>query len=326
MLDSHDLGAVAQTLRVDATAAAVIAALDEAGIETILLKGSTHAFLARPGEHRYYVDVDLLVDPDQVDRTEEVLTAAGYRSLTEGTADCEHVDYGSTWVRDGHPPVDLHFTLPLARATPQQVWATLRADAVAHEVAGRTCLSLSHPARLLLASTHRAKSGPSVLSPGWDMERATVSVDSHWDAASRLADLLDAVEPFAAGLRVSSRGDAIADRLGLPATFSLDLEIRQASPLGPAYSVGQFLSTPGLGPRLQRVRYALVPSPALLRLSTPIARRGRVGLAVAYATRPQRVLWRLAGSVGPVVRAARRRQARKRVVSFGGDGRADVDL
>ena len=308
-----DLGAVASGLRVDAAAARVATAFTEAGIDCILLKGSTHAFLARPGEHRSYVDVDLLIDPATEAAAQAVLAGLGYRDLTAGTVASERVGYGTTWVREGRPPVDLHRTMPMTARAEADVWAVLRAEAVGHEVAGVACRALSVRGRFLQIALHAAKSGTAVLSPSWDLSRAVLVGDAPWTEAHRLAVELGAEVPFAAGLRAIPEGGAVADALGLAARFSLDLELRSRGRPGPARSVGRFLSTPGVRPRLRLVRRALVPSPASLRLSTPIARRGDVGLAVAYVRRPLVVAWRLIGAAPSVVAALRRRrQARSR--------------
>ncbi len=62
----------------------------------------------------------------------------------------------------------------------------------------------------------------------------------------------------------------------------------------------------GVAARVRLMLRKAFPSPQLMRTWKPLARRGRVGLALAYAWRPPWLIWQL----GPALRAylgARRR-------------------
>jgi hypothetical protein len=207
--------------------------------------------------------------------------------------------------------VDLHRNLPLVGSSPERVWEVLRAEAVAHDVAGCRTLALSRRSRLLVVAIHAASSGPAVLSSSWDLARALATA-ADWESVAELASLLDAEPALAAGLRSVPEGVDLADALGLPEESTLALEVRAMSSVPHATSVARFLSTPGLRPRLRLVRFAVAPTPASLRLSTPLARRGRAGLAAAYTVRPLVVLRRLPAAAVATARVARRAQARRR--------------
>src|SRR3954452_1614110 len=112
-------------------AAELLEAFAAAGVDVLLLKGAALArLLYEPGERRGYVDVDLLVRPDHLERAASVLKGVGYRNSTE----LHGIDYvdgaapSDTWVPPaGAAPydVDVHRWLPGTQAPPQTAWDTL---------------------------------------------------------------------------------------------------------------------------------------------------------------------------------------------------------
>src|SRR5256885_8541101 len=81
---SSRLAAAARTLAVDALSAEAIAALRDAGVRSILLKGPALArWLYDDGSLRAYGDCDLLVDPRDVERAGQVLRRLGFSPFGE---------------------------------------------------------------------------------------------------------------------------------------------------------------------------------------------------------------------------------------------------
>src|SRR5437868_2321800 len=93
---------VARRARIDQEAAAAVRTLEDADIHVLLLKGPALArTLYREGEHRGYVDIDLLVAPSSLGRAREVIGALGYRNVSElqGIDDVAGILHGEAWAR-----------------------------------------------------------------------------------------------------------------------------------------------------------------------------------------------------------------------------------
>src|SRR5690349_19876784 len=61
----------------------LVARHQDVGVEPLLLKGPVLArLLYRPGEHRGYYDIDVLVAPECLDRTRATLRGLGYEDRT----------------------------------------------------------------------------------------------------------------------------------------------------------------------------------------------------------------------------------------------------
>ena len=87
-------------LRVQATYREVARALDQAGVEHIVIKGFTQAPDYVPHPHlRVQSDLDLCCPPDQLDRARSALEAIGYRSDTR--EDYGRADHSPTMIRPG---------------------------------------------------------------------------------------------------------------------------------------------------------------------------------------------------------------------------------
>jgi hypothetical protein len=109
--------------------------------------------------------------------------------------------------------------------------------------------------------------------------------DELWTEAAAVAAELDATAGFATGLRMLPSGRELAERLGIESTGSVDSLLRVAQvPL--AHGFEELATTPGLRAKLAVLRGELFPNPAFMRWWSPLASRGRLGLAAAYAWRP----------------------------------------
>jgi hypothetical protein len=290
-LRASALLATARSLAVDRFTAEVVRAFDHAGVESVLLKGATFVdWLYDRGEIRAYLDSDLLVPPEDAIAAERVLQALGFERLPEPPP-LRGAPHAAPWGREGDTTsVDLHYTLFGSGASPTEVWNALRPHFRPMSVAGLTVRVLDDAGRALLVALHAAQHGGLTERPRRDLERAVERVPQEtWERAARLAVEVDAITPFASGLRLMPAGAMLAERLTLPepGLFGL-LEEGTGAPL--ALGFERLARTPGLVGKLALIRREVAPSADRLRWLSPLARRGRLGLAAAYIHRP---LWLL---------------------------------
>jgi hypothetical protein len=145
--------------------------------------------------------------------------------------------------------------------------------------------------------------------PFEDLRRAidAASIES-WVEASSVGRLLGAEDALAAGLCLVPQGEALSERLGLTAERRGIVRIAATVDRGlPAYQVQRFLDAQSVGDRLRLLVNPVVLSPANLRQVSPLARRGPLGLGLAYAARP----FVVAGRTGSAL-VSRRRILRQR--------------
>ncbi len=295
----------ARTIDVDRSAALVVDQLVGVGVRCVLLKGRAIAeLLYGPGEHRSYVDVDLLVPPADDRAASEVLRTLGFAPLVDERAVRGHRPlHACEWTHPAGASVDLHRTLPGASADPDEVFAALAAETMTVRLVGRDVPALAPPATICHVVLHVAHHGPAGAKALRDLERAIerASLET-WRAAARLAERIGASAPFAAGLRVTPRGAVLADRLALERAAPVDVALKAGGAPPLAVGLEWLLRTPGVrGKAALAVRTAF-PPPSALRLWRPLARRGRMGLLAAYASHQ---LW-LARHAIPSALAVRR--------------------
>lgn len=280
------------TASLDATAAEVLGALDEAGVNALLLKGRGLAtMLYGPGDHRWFSDVDLLVAPAQLAAAEDTLGRLGYRqgAADEGIDDIGGVVHADSWVRAvprsaADPPIDLHRWLPGARVDPEVAWEALLARRAWIELGGRPAAVLDQAGQAMHLATHAAQHGPAVERHVDELELALALWPAEvWESAALLAGEIGATEAFAAGLRLSRRGTEVARRLELPATDLLDWMIthRGERPRGTLHL--QALAE-AQSPRdvLDVLRRSLLPRRAWIIYEHPWARPGGLRVLAAY--------------------------------------------
>jgi hypothetical protein len=284
----------AQNLAVDQVTREVVGALDTAGVRSILLKGPTFtSFLYRDGGSRPYADVDLLIAPATAHAARRVLDELGFRPL---------FDSSEYFVR-ALDAVDLHCSLKGMDAREEVLWETLSVTAVPHEVAGAQVVALSIPARALQVALHAAQHGPDWETPMEDLRRALGMLPlATWESAAALADELVATEAFATGLRLLPDGETLAEQLQLPTDVSFRTHLRAKSPPPLALGLEEMFGVEGFRARVRFVARKLFPSRSYMQVVSPIAGRGRFGLALAYG---RRLVW-LCVRAGPAILAWRR--------------------
>ncbi len=270
-----------------------------------------------PGE-RTYVDIDLLVGPDQFEIAQHGLAELGFqlwpasgqaRRGAQLGADGRPEEFAvaEEWVRGEtlHEVVDLHRTLYLLSASPALVWQRLSADTSQMEVAHARVEVPSPAVSALIIGLHAAKHGATLPAPLRDLQLALDRVDAGtWREAAALAKELGGGAAFAVGLRLDPRGRELADQLRLPAGPRF-VRLLASSPPATALGVERIIAARGVRARLRLAGRALAPSPASMRNVHPLARQGGWGLAVAYLWRPFYLAARLPRGVHAWLRVAR---------------------
>jgi hypothetical protein len=256
------------------------------------------------------VDADLLVPLGRLGQAEEALSANGLRPLLGKAALSEHEPHARMFVaEDGAEAIDLHWTVRGAGAAPEVVWKALDRESAPLEVAGLPIPVPGEAARALLVALHAAQHGPQGLVQLDDVARAAERIPLDvWRRAAALAEELEAVQAFAAGLRLAPRGRDLLATLAIRAGPTMDLAIRAQGNVPVARGLLRLSQTSGAGQKLRLLAREIWPTPSFMRSWMPIARRGRWGLAVARAYRP---LW-LGIHLGPALLALRRASSTKR--------------
>jgi hypothetical protein len=289
---SHTLGTA---MAVDAVTANVVTALRRAEVASILLRGPAIArWLYGEGELRAYRDVDLLVEPGKRAEAEAILARLGLVHRQAGFAPGESVEHASEWIcRRPSVVVDLHHGIEGVRAEPAELWTALASDRHTIEVAGVAAHAPGAPALALIIALHAAHHGQS----GKHLEELRRALEragpKTWRASLQLAERLDAVPSLAAGLRLLPEGAELAARLGLPYGADRVTALRAAGAHSTAIGFAQLAATPGVRSKLALAARKLVPTPAFMRHWSRLARRGRVGLVLAYLWRPVWLLLRV---------------------------------
>lgn len=311
-----DLGeratSVALTLAVDAETLRVVTEMRSRGVRAILLRGAAFTDLLgyRAGE-RAYVDSDLFVDPDSFRVAEDVLRRLGYReSDIERVFTDDRPQHAHTWLsRRG--VVDLHRTLVGVPGEAKRVWGILSTRTETLPLLGGDVEVLAESARLLVVALHATQHAgeTGVVS---DLARAISHVARQaWEDAADLSRLLDAEEPFAAGLRTTPAGAELADGLGLshdPAQPGIN---RGSNAFHLAQGLIWLSGQRGVAAKLRYVRSKIVPPRTQMRGRSNLARRGSLGLALAHLQRWMVLAVQLPNAVRALLRLARERRRRR---------------
>jgi hypothetical protein len=272
-------------------AAELFGSFAEAGADVLLLKGAALArLLYEPGERRGYVDVDVLVRPDHLKRVATLLSGLGYRNSTElhGIEYVQGSVPSDTWVppAQGAPyDVDVHRWLPGTQASPQASWDALWERRTAIELDGRQIPVLRREGLALHLALHAAQHGPDFVKGLVELRRALQRWPPEvWSEAVTLAERVDALPHFAAGLRLVTEGRELVASLHLPVTEAVEWEIghRAERPRG-AFHVDAFGSAESMRERFGLARRALFPSRQWLVVEYHWAARGPLRLALGYA-------------------------------------------
>lgn len=296
-------------MRIDLTTVEVTRAFSSAGIRSILLKGPSIARWLYPSkEARPYTDCDLLVAPSDVAAAERVLTELGFEPYVK-RSNWDRPQHAMAWFSSGGlGTVDLHETLGEAAADPAQVWAVLSAETEFMEINGEPVEILNEPARAVTIALHLAMHSGAFPPATEDLRRTIAKVPAEtWRRAAEIAASMGALDELVLGLDFVLEGRDVVKALGLERDRRVDaiLRAKGAPPL--ARGVNWMAAQP-----LRRRVAFVIPNVFLPRVEmkawSSLARRGPIGLALAYLWRPLWVLGKLPAAVG-AVRAARREEA-----------------
>ena len=303
--------AAAARLRIDSATAEVLRAFDAEGISSVVLKGASNRQWLEDSasDGRWYADCDLLVRPDDHEAVTRVLRGLGFVSgLDPTTMPAWWREHDHSWRRDqDHEIIDIHTTLPGVGVDDDRAWTLLSAGSEEIPVGGYRARALAIPARALHLALHAAHHGPGWVMGFADLERALEQcAEVTWTAAAALANQLGATPAFLAGLSLVPAGRALAERLGVVAAPSLDVLLVGDRARSPALTLERFARADDWRTCLSIVRHKLFPPPTFMRHWSPLARRGRLGLVIAYVRRLLWVLTHLPAAVRSWRRARRR--------------------
>jgi hypothetical protein len=290
---SEALRAAAVSFAIDSVTAEVAKALEAASIPSVVLKGPGIATWLYAGDApRLYGDSDLLLRRGDWEQAKAVLEGMGFEDDLGPLAHPRmESGAGYPWLRPSdRASADLHYTLFGVGAEPEVLWEAIWSDAV-HEVVGGAELSLpSRPARLLHICLHAVQHGGDT-SEGWekpmrDLDRALAKASREtWAQALELAQSVEAAPTFTTGLRFLPKGREIAAEIGAVQAPGADAALR-LSRVPMAEGFRELAEASGLRERLSIVARELFPNASFMRWWSPLARRGRLGLFLAYLWRP----------------------------------------
>lgn len=286
---------MAWKLTVDAVTADVVAWLRDAGVPCLLLRGPAVAErLYSDGTWRGYSDCDLLIRRDQLDVADRVMRGRGLLERTSERTLPLWQQHAHNWLVPLHGVgVEVHWTIMHAR-NPDLLWDRFTQDSNMLDVAGVPVATPRDEVLAVILALHAAQHGPGAAQVHEDLTRAVAMLaPATWRAAAGLADELEAIGAFVAGLRLVPTGARLADALGLSARSPFEVALTSGGQRSGAADLERFLRAPSLRARAGVLRGTLAPRPELLRRRRPIARRGRMGLTIAYLLQPVRIALRL---------------------------------
>lgn len=292
-MEKHQTGfellGAARALIVDASAAEALWVLSAAGVRCLVLRGpALAALLYEDPAQRPYRDVDLLVDPDQLPVAEVAFVQSGFtESPLEAALPEGRPKHAHTWRAQSGGTVDLHRTLIGIEAPPSAAWGVMSRDTDTIALHGIHAEVPSVASRALIVALHAAHHVDQPSQALTDLERALERLPPLvWAEARRLADELDAVDAFGAGLSLTRRGCEQLQTLGLdPTAGRVRGEAEGERPFHVAQAIAWFAGIPGVRAKARFLRHRLVPSARTMRRRSRLARRGPAGLVLAYLLR-----------------------------------------
>jgi hypothetical protein len=302
------LRASASNLRNDAAVAEIFRAFTSHRVDARLLKGPALNRWYPNEPARSYMDCDIWVPPHAREAASSALGTMGFmpHDYEESLPDWWQ-EHAFTWSREADGVVvDLHRTLQGAGVDAEACWRIVSERAEVIEVAGQAVPILAPPALFLYVTLHAAHHGEGWAKAISHVEAGLGAVDRHdVVAALELAQRLNAVDSFAAGLRLTSAGAATADQLGLGGPGSVTVALRASAPPPVALGIAQLADAKSVRGRLQILIRKAAPPPAFIRHWWPAAGESRRMLVIAYMYRPIWLLRMMPRAIG-AWRAARR--------------------
>jgi hypothetical protein len=288
--------AAAKRLRIDAATAEVLAAFAAHGVEALVLKGASLTDWIYAGDEAHsYMDSDLLVRPGDEPAARGVLAELGFvLEQDDSTLPDWWREHATEWRRPADQVwVDLHRAVLGIGVDATTAWDELASTREQIPIAGFAAPTLAAPGRLVHVVLHAAQHGADWAKATAHVERALAVLDEPvWRSAAELAARLEAVDSFAAGLRLVPEGAVLADGLGLPHVRSVEVALRATTAPPVALGFEQLAKAGTMRARAAIVWHKLVPPREFIVHWYPWAATSRRALAGAYLRRPLWVLRR----------------------------------
>jgi hypothetical protein len=296
----------ARNFAVDALTAEVASAFTGEGIGTLVLKGPVLARWLYPDEVRSYVDSDLMVAPEDRARAVGVLERLGFVEHRPWMPTPLSMDMGRTTFSRSCAMVDLHCRLPGLDGDPDAIWGCLAASAERQVIAGVEVRVLDRDTVLLHVALHAAQHANMVGGkPLEDLRRALACVEeSGWLRALELARAYRGVPAFAAGLRLLPAGRELARRLDLGEEGALKYALLREDVIAEELHA-LLCANAGIWRKVAIAASRGFPPPDYMRWWSPLARRGKRGLAGAYVWRAIWVIGQALGAIHTLWRVRR---------------------
>jgi hypothetical protein len=296
----------AHNFAIDALTAEVANAFTGEGIGTVVLKGPVLARWLYPGEVRPYRDSDLMVAPENRARAVGVLERLGFMEHCPWMPTPLSMDIGCTEFSRGDGIVDLHCRLQGLDGDPDVIWGCLAAGAERQVIGGVELRVPDRDTVLLHVVLHAAQHSNMVDGkPLEDLRRALACVEeSQWSRALELARVYRGVSAFAAGLRLLPEGGDLARRLDLGKEGSLKYALLREDVIAEElYAL--LCARVEIRRKLAIAASRGFPGPDYMRWWSPLARRGKRGLAGAYLWRAVWVIGQALGAIRTLLRIRR---------------------
>lgn len=298
----------ASNFAVDVLTAEVASAFTGEGIDTLVLKGPVLARCLYPDGVRPYGDADLMVAPADRARAIGVLERLGFAEDRPWVPTPLSVGMGGTEFSRGGEMVDLHCRLPGLAGDPDAIWGRFAGSAERQVIGG---VELRVPDRdtvllhTVLHAAQHAHLGPG--KPLEDLRRALALVEeAEWLIVLKLAQVCQGVPAFTAGLRLLPEGRDLARRLDLGELLSLQYTLEKEGVIAEQLHA-LVCADAGIRWKLGIAASRIFPRPDFMRWWSPLARRGKLGLAFAYVWR---VIWAIGQAPAAIHTLWRTRRAK----------------
>ena len=281
--------AVLLNIGTDAATLEVFFAFRARNIDSVVLKGPALNDWHPTDSPRTYGDADLWIAPVTIADASAVLVELGFRPAADARGlPSWWTEHAREWIRERDSTnIDLHTYLQGTGTDPQLTWAALWPRCETFVLAGKEVQRLPTDARAMYVVLHAAHHG--AIGRGSSLDHLSAALnsvdDSTWLSALQLAAELDAMEAFAAGLRLLPTGRSLAARIAVPDSKGVRSALLAANAPPVALGFDQVANAQG-SRRVEILLRKAVPPPGFIRHWWAPAARNPAMLVVGYLYRP----------------------------------------